>query len=127
MKICCHYGGVSTCCRNGDDVHLQEFRRVGRIVVLLRQVRPEVGWPGHRAEMVRERGIAHAGQWDTRLDPGACWGLRCYRSKILIEVATLNVSLVLPCPLQGDPGILSRTLAVEVCLEVVGLCTPHRG
>jgi hypothetical protein len=25
MEICCHYSGVSTCCRNGGDVHLQEF------------------------------------------------------------------------------------------------------
>jgi hypothetical protein len=77
--------------------------------------------------MIRERGAAHAGQWDTRLDPGTRWGLRCYRSKILIEVATLNVSSALPRPLQGDPGILSRTPAVELCPEVVGLCTPHRG
>jgi hypothetical protein len=91
------------------------------------QVRPKLGWPGRRAEMIRERGAAHFGQWDTRLDLGARWGLWCYRSKILIEVATLDVSSALPCPLQGDPGILSRTPAVELCPEVVGLCTPHRG
>jgi hypothetical protein len=89
MEICCHYGGVSTCRRNGGDVYLEEFRRVRRTVVLFRQVRPELGWLGCRAEMIRERCAAHAGQWDTRLDPGARWGLRCYRSKILIEVATL--------------------------------------
>jgi hypothetical protein len=99
MKICYHYGGVSTCCHNGGDVHLQEFRQVGRTVVLLRQVRAELGWPGRRAEMVREHGAAHAGQRDTRLDPGTRWGLRCYRSKILIEVATLDVLLALTCPL----------------------------
>jgi hypothetical protein len=91
MKICCHYGGVSTCCRNGGDVHLQEFRRVGRTVVLFRQVRPELGWPGRRAEMIRECGAAHAGQRGIRLELGAHWGLRCYRSKVLIEVATLDV------------------------------------
>jgi hypothetical protein len=28
MEICCHYSSVSTCCRNGGDVYLQEFRRV---------------------------------------------------------------------------------------------------
>jgi hypothetical protein len=28
MKICCHHGGVSACCCDGGDVHLQEFRRV---------------------------------------------------------------------------------------------------
>jgi hypothetical protein len=70
MKICCHYGGVSTCCLNGSDVHLQEFRRVGRTVVLFRQVRPELGGPRRDAEMIHERGAAHADQWDTRLDPG---------------------------------------------------------
>jgi hypothetical protein len=91
MKICCHYGGVSTRCRNGGDVHLQEFRRVGRTVVLFRQVRPELGWPGRRVEMIRECGAAHTGQRDTRLEPGAHWGLRCYRSKFLIDVATLDV------------------------------------
>jgi hypothetical protein len=74
MKICCHYGGVSTCCRNGGDVHLQEFRRVGRIVVLFWQVRPELGWPGRRTKMIRERGAAHAGQRDTRPEPGTLLG-----------------------------------------------------
>jgi hypothetical protein len=28
MEICCHYSSVSTCCRNGGDIYLQEFRRV---------------------------------------------------------------------------------------------------
>jgi hypothetical protein len=65
-----HYGGVSTCCRNGGDVHLQEFRRVGRTIVLLQQMRPELGWLGCRAEMIRERDAAHAGQWDTRRNLG---------------------------------------------------------
>jgi hypothetical protein len=91
MKICCHYDGVSTCCCNSGDVHLQEFRRVGRSVILFWQVRPELGWPSCRAEMIRECGATHAGQWDTRLEPGAYWGLRCYRSKVFIEVATLDV------------------------------------
>jgi hypothetical protein len=91
MKICCHYGGVSTCCRNGGDVHLQEFRWVGHTVVLFRQVRPELRWPGCRAEMIRECSAAHAGQRDTRLGPGTHWALQCYRSKVLIEVATLDV------------------------------------
>jgi hypothetical protein len=49
--------------------------------------------------MIHERDAAYAGQWDTRLNPGARWGLWCYRSKILIEVATLDVSSALPRPL----------------------------
>jgi hypothetical protein len=30
-------------------------------------------------------------QGDARLGPGAHWGLQCYRSEVLIEVATLDV------------------------------------
>jgi hypothetical protein len=75
--------------------------------------------------MIRKSGAAYAGQGDTRLGPGAHWGLRCYRSEVLIEVATLDVLAVLACPFQRDPSILSRTPTVEFCLEVVGLCTPH--
>jgi hypothetical protein len=53
MEVACHYGCVSTSCRNGGDVELQEFQRVCRPVVLLRQVWPELGWPSCRAEMIR--------------------------------------------------------------------------
>jgi hypothetical protein len=28
MEVACHYGSVSTSCRNGGDIDLQEFRRV---------------------------------------------------------------------------------------------------
>jgi hypothetical protein len=49
--------------------------------------------------MIRESGAAYVGQGDTRLGPGAHWGLRCYRSEVLIEVATLDVLAVLACPL----------------------------
>jgi hypothetical protein len=41
--------------------------------------------------------------------------------------ATLEVLSVLPHPLQEDPGILSRTHAVELCPEVIGPRAPHRG
>jgi hypothetical protein len=36
MEVACHHSSVSTSCRNGGDVDLQEFRRVRRTVVLLR-------------------------------------------------------------------------------------------
>jgi hypothetical protein len=49
--------------------------------------------------MIREGGAAHVGQGDTRLGPGAHWGLRCYRSEVLIEVVTLNVLAALVHPL----------------------------
>jgi hypothetical protein len=75
--------------------------------------------------MICKSGAAHAGQGDTRLEPGSHWGLRCYRSKVLIEVATLDVLVALTRPLQRDLCVLSHTPAVEFCLEVVGLCTPH--
>jgi hypothetical protein len=69
--------------------------------------------------MIRQCGAAHAGQWDTRLDPGARWGLRCNRSKVIIKVATLDVLSALTCPLQRDAGILARTPAVEFCPQVI--------
>jgi hypothetical protein len=75
--------------------------------------------------MICESGVAHAGQGDTRLGSGAHWGLRCYSNEVLIEVATLDVLAALVRPFQRDPDILSRTPAVEFCLEVVGLCTPY--
>jgi hypothetical protein len=53
MKVACHHNSVSTRCHNGGDVDLQEFRRVRRTVVLLRQVWPELGWPSSRTEMIR--------------------------------------------------------------------------
>jgi hypothetical protein len=49
--------------------------------------------------MIRESDAAHASQGDTRLGPGADWGLRCYRNEVLIEVATLDVLVALARPL----------------------------
>jgi hypothetical protein len=98
---------------------LQEFRRVGRTIVLFRQVWPELGWPGHRAEMIHECGAAHTGQGGTRLEPDAHWGLWCNRSEVVVEVATLDVLSALTRPLQGDAGILACTSAVELCPQVL--------
>jgi hypothetical protein len=49
--------------------------------------------------MIRECGAAYADQQDTRLDPGDPWSLRCDRSEVLVEVATLNVLSALTRPL----------------------------
>jgi hypothetical protein len=119
IEVCCHYDGVSTCCRNGGDIHLQEFRRVSRTVVLLRQVWPKLGRPCRRAELIRLRGAAHTSQWDTRLDLGAHRSLLCNRSEVIVEVATLDVLSALSHPLQRDAGILARTPAVEFCMQVI--------
>jgi hypothetical protein len=75
--------------------------------------------------MIRESSAAHAGQGDARLGPGAHWCLRCNRNEVLIEVVAIDVLATLARPFQGDPGILSRTPAVEFCLEVIGLCAPY--
>ena len=61
----------------------------------------------------------HAGQRDTRLDPGARWSLRCNRSEVVVKVATLDVLSALTRPLQRDVGILARTPAVEFCPRVI--------
>jgi hypothetical protein len=99
MEVCCHYGGVSTGCRNGGDVNLQEFRRICCTIVLLWQVWPELGWPGRRAEVICQRSAAHASQWDTRLNSGARWGLRCNRSEVVVEVVALDILSALTRPL----------------------------
>jgi hypothetical protein len=57
--------------------------------------------------MIRESDAAHAGQGDTRMEPGAHWGLRFYRSKVLIQVATLDVLPALTRPLQRDSSIIA--------------------
>jgi hypothetical protein len=75
--------------------------------------------------MIRESGIAYAGQGNTRLGPGAHWCMRRYRSEVLIEVVTLDVLAALMRPLWRYPGILSRSPAIELCPEIVGLGAPH--
>jgi hypothetical protein len=75
--------------------------------------------------MIRKSGAAHTGQRDTRLGPGAHWCLWCNRNEVLIEVAAIDVLAALVGPFQGDPSILSRMPAVELCPEVVGLCAPY--
>jgi hypothetical protein len=82
---------------------------------------PELGWPRRRTEVIRERGAAHTGQRDTRRDPGARRGLRCYRNEVVVEVATLDVLSTLSRPLQRDTGILARTPAVEFRPQVIWL------
>jgi hypothetical protein len=72
---------------------------LSRTVILFWQVRPELGWPSCRADMICQSGAAYAGQWDTRLNPSAPWSLRCDRSKILVEVATLDILSALTRPL----------------------------
>jgi hypothetical protein len=126
MEVCRHYGGVSTGYRNGGDVNLQEFRRICRTVVLLRQLWPELGWSGRCVGVICQHGAAHVVQWDTRLNPGARWGLRRNRSEVVVKVAALDILSSLTHPLQGDAGILARMLAVEFHPQVLSWCGPHR-
>jgi hypothetical protein len=37
----------------------------------------------------------------------------------------LDPTAALARPFQGDPGVLSRTSVVELCPEVISLCTPY--
>jgi hypothetical protein len=62
---------------------------------------------------------------DTLLGPGAHWRLRCNRDEVLIEVASVDVLAALARPFQRYPGILSRTPAVELCPEIIGLHASH--
>ena len=114
MEVTLHDGVVTPSCRDDGDVDLQEFRWVGRPVVLLRQVRPELGWSGHRAEMLRERDAAHTSHrgLDMTLGP---W---CRRAEIGVKVPTLDVEPAFTCSLHGDAGVLFRTPAVEFCPQI---------
>jgi hypothetical protein len=69
--------------------------------------------------MICQHGAAHAGQWDTRLDPSARWSLRCNHSEVVVEVATLDILSALSRPFQRDVGILARTPPVEFCPQVI--------
>jgi hypothetical protein len=69
--------------------------------------------------MIRQCGAAHAGQWNTRLDPSARWSLRCNRSEVIIEVVTVDVLSALTHPLQRNAGIFSRTPAVDFYPQVI--------
>src|SRR6185295_16216402 len=70
MKVARHDGVVTTSYCDGGNVHLQEFRRVSGTVVLLRQVRAELGRPCHCAEVIRERSTAYHSHRGARLYPG---------------------------------------------------------
>src|SRR4029079_9674707 len=43
----------------GANVYLHEFRWISGTIVLLRQVRAELGRPCHRAEVIRQRSATH--------------------------------------------------------------------
>src|SRR6185312_3513759 len=118
MKVARHDGVVTTSCCDGGNVHLQEFRRVSGTIVLLRQVRAELGRPCHRAEVIRQRSAVHPSHRGACLYPGIYrWlGYRCVQ--VGIEVAALNVETALSHPLHRDAGVLTRTPAVELRPQV---------
>jgi hypothetical protein len=66
-------------------------------------------------EMIRKCRTANADKWDARLDSGIPWSLWRNWTKVLVEVATLEVLSALTRPLQRDPSILAHTPAVELC------------
>jgi hypothetical protein len=41
------------------------------------------------------------------------------------KIPTLNVESAVARSLDGDAGVLSRTSAVELCLQILGPCTPY--
>ena len=123
MKVARHDSVVTTSCCDGGNVHLQEFRRISGTVVLLRQVRAELGRPCHRVEMICQCSAAHPIHWGARLYPGVHRRLGCYHVQVSIEVAALNVEMALTRPLHGDAGVLTRAPAVELRPQVFCSCT----
>jgi len=97
MKVARHDGVVTSSCCDGGNVPLQEFRRVRGNVVLLRQVRPELGRPCHCAEVICQRSAAHSSHRGTRLYPGVHRRLECCHVQIGVEVAALCSENGLSC------------------------------
>jgi len=118
---------VTTSCCDGGNVHLQKFRRVSGTVVLLRQVRAELGRPCHCTEVLRQRSAAYPSHRGAQLYPGVHRRLGCHHVQVGIEVAALNVETALSRPLHGDAGVLTRAPAVELRPQVFCSCTPHYG
>jgi hypothetical protein len=120
MKVTFHDGVVTPSRRDGGDVDLQEFLRVGGPVIIFRQVGPKVGRPGDRAMVVCERCVAHAQHWHLSESLWPSHG----RIELGRKIPTLNVGLAVARSLDGDTGVLSRTSVVELCPEILGPCTP---
>ena len=91
MKVARHDGVITTSCCDGGNVHLQEFRQISGTVVLLRQVRAELGRPCHRAEVLHQCSAAYPRHRGARLYPGVYRWLGCRYIQVSIEVAALNV------------------------------------
>ena len=127
MKVARHDSVVATSCCDGGDVHLQEFRRISGTIVLPRQLWTKLGRPGHRAEMIRERGTAHPSNRGSRWCPGVSREPGCRCIQVGIEIAALDVEAAFSCPFHGDAGVLTRAPAVELRPQVFCSRTPHRG
>jgi hypothetical protein len=59
-KVARHDGAISASHHDSSDIDLQEFRWVRRIVILLWQVWPELGQPGHHGEIIRKCGATYS-------------------------------------------------------------------
>ena len=121
VEVTCHNSVVNPRSRDGGDVDLQEFLRVGGPVVLFRQVGAKLGWPSDHSEVVCECYAAHPSHWGLSVSTRP-W---CSRVELGVEVPALDVEPALTRPLHGDAGVLSRAPAVEFCSQILGLRTPH--
>jgi hypothetical protein len=68
--------------------------------------------------MIHQCGTAHAGHWDTRMNPGVRWSLRCDRSEVVVKVATLDVQTALMRPLQRDAGCDTPGVYFVLCQKI---------
>ena len=127
MKVARHDGVITASCCDSGDVNLQELRRVSCTIVLLWQVWVELGWLGHRAEMIRERGIAHPSNRCSRWCPGISQELGCRCIQVGVEIAALDVEAAFSWLFHGDAGFLTSAPAVELRPQVFCSRTPNRG
>ena len=127
MKVARHDSVVATSCCVGGNVHLQEFRRVSGTIVLLWQVRAELGRSCHRAKVIHQRSAAHPSHRGARLYSSVPRRLGCHCIQVGVEVAALDVEAAFSRPFHRDAGVLTRAPAVELRPQVFCSRTPHRG
>jgi hypothetical protein len=100
---------------------MQEFGGVDSPVVLLRQVGLKHLWPDHHMKMWSEHHASSRKPKGARRAHGACH--RCFlrrseRIELPLKVTTLDIMTPLVLALDGDTGIFTTTMVVELGLEV---------
>jgi hypothetical protein len=131
MEVVGHDSLIPPSHEDGGGVDLQELSGVDHPVVLLWQVGPELGWPDHHTQV---RGQCHAPPSPPKL-PGSQGGEAhvqlgahplVHAGKVSLEVATLDVSMLLVVAVDGGATVLPTSTVVDLLPEVHHLVAGHQ-